>query len=151
MLALSRNFTIFNNYNIVCVRNCRQPMCNNKQGFSCNQLCNRFLHNCFILNVSVGGRLIENNNRRIFHHSAGNCNSLAFSARKLAAAFSNLCIVTSGQLTDKFITSCRFRHLFDLLICGFWISHSDIFSDGIVKEEIVLRNVSIGVQGVQTR
>ena len=74
-----------------------QPMSNHDDGLFGGECLDGVHQFVFIFGIDVGGCLIQKDDRRIFHHGAGNRDALLFTAGKTCAAFTDYRIVSVGK------------------------------------------------------
>ena len=110
-------------------------------GLIMSQCLDSSLQFVLILRVNAASCLVQNDNRRIFQHGAGDGNPLAFTAGKMGTGAADNGIIPLIQLADKSVTATLFCCLIHLRICGVRPAHADIFPDAAVKQVIILRYI----------
>ena len=70
MPALRRDLTILHHNDVVCPRDGGQPVSDHNYGFVFDELCHRTLDHRFVFGINIGGRLVQNDDRRVFQHGA---------------------------------------------------------------------------------
>ena len=100
------------------------------------------LNNRLVLRVDVGGRLIENDDRRVFQHGSGNGNSLPFSSGKMGTASAHHRLITIFQAADKSVTTGGFSYGLHLSVACAGFAHADVFAHSFVKQVVLLGNKS---------
>ena len=94
----------------------------------------------FILGVNVCGRLVQDDDWRIFHDGSGDGETLLFSAGEGCAALTDDGIVPVGQAHDKIMAAGFFCRLDDLFHGSVLLAETDIVGDGILKEIHILKD-----------
>src|ERR1041384_1290645 len=109
-----------------------------ERGFPSQRFKESIEHLLFRLRVEIRRRLIEDQDRCIFEQSAGNCQSLAFSAGEAESLFADECIITSGKAGNEVMDLSEARRRFDFFLAETSSRQPQIFTDGCVKEIAVL-------------
>lgn len=76
MPALRRDLTILHHNDVVCPRDGGQPVSDHNYGFVFDELCHRALDHRFVFGINIGGRLVQNDDRRVFHIKLASCSAL---------------------------------------------------------------------------
>lgn len=117
-----------------------QTMCNHNNSLIVRKRADRLLQLRFIFGIDARRRLVEDNDRRVLEHGAGNGNTLLFSARKRRTSFAHLRIITVGESRDKFVAAGGFSGGDDFFVRGVGFSEFDIVFDRVVEQIHVLEH-----------
>ena len=101
MLALYFDMTILHHGDPIRTRNGGQPAGDYNNRFVFDQLCRRFLNDCFVFGVDIRRRRIQNDDWDVFQHGTGDGNPLPFTAGKMGAASADYRIKSIFQVVDK--------------------------------------------------
>ena len=105
-------------------------------------VCQIFENNFFCLDVHRGYRVIENENRSVFHQRAGDRNTLLLSARNGDTALAESGCVALGKFGDIAVNIgklCRFHDRVRITAVG---GEGDVVFNSVAEKEVILRNVS---------
>ena len=138
MPALRLDLTILHHNDVVCPREGGQPVGDHNYGFVFDELCHRALDHRFVFGIDIGGRLVQNDDRRVFQHGARNGNALPLAAGKAGAALADDRIVAVGQRLDEIITAGRLGCRDHLVMRGLRLAELDVVFYGIGKEIHIL-------------
>ncbi len=86
----------------------------------------RRLDERLVLDVEAGGRLIEQDDRRILQEGARNGYSLTLTAREGAAVFADVGVPLVGQLFGKLVAVRKSRRGEDLLVGRVLAAEADV-------------------------
>ena len=103
-----------------------------------HQAIERFLHLPLAFGVERAGRFIEQEDRGIAQHGAGNRDALALAAGKFQAAFADAGVVALRQRGDEVVRGGIAGSLFDLGPACTGASERDVGGDGFVKQDRLL-------------
>ena len=126
MRAALDNLAIAHNKNAVRVTNGTQAMRDHKARATCHKLIKRLLDLQLGTSIDTRGRLIQQENRRIGEHHAGNEQKLFLALAKRAAILADHGVIPLRQLSDKLVgmrSTCRLDHL---LACGICTTVRDV-------------------------
>ena len=101
MAAHFHQFAVIYDDNFVGVANRGQTVGNDKDRTIGHQVVDRLLNDCLRLVIQSGGRLVQNNNRRIFDKGTGNGNTLFLTAGEQNAALADFGIQSFIQRSNK--------------------------------------------------
>ena len=140
MRAALGNASLIHYNDLVCIAHGFEPMGNHNNGLVSRQLFHRMLNQLFIFRINVGGRFIQNNNRRILNHRARNGNALLFAAGQRRTVLSDDRVVLIRQLHDKIMaarTLCRVNHF---LVRRIRLSKANVIGNRVVEQIDVLEH-----------
>ena len=135
------NLTLVHHKYLVSMTNRFQPVCNHNYCFFMRYLLHGFHQLLLIFWIYIGCGFIQNNNRRIFQHRAGNGNALSFATGKMSATASDLCFKAFLKSHNKIITTTVLCSLFHLCIRRILFSHADILPHSSIKQKVILRYI----------
>src|SRR3989338_4967689 len=122
----------------------RKPVCDDDDSFSLHQDLERILYERLRPGIQARCRFVENKYRSVLEDGTRDSDSLAFSARELDTAFTDICIVPVGQSGNELMAVglfCRLEHLF---VARPPTSVADILHQRAVKEYRLLRHERYG-------
>ena len=111
------------------------------QGFPLYDLGEGSLNQRFIFRIRIGGRLVQNDDLRVFQKGAGDADPLLLASGELPAGVPGNRVVALFQPQDEVVAAallCGFLHL---LIRCVPSAHADIFPYACVEEVIVLGDI----------
>jgi hypothetical protein len=126
--------------NLIRRANRRQAVRNDEGGAVLAQIIHSLLHLFFSLDVERASRFVEHEDRRILQDRAGNCQTLAFTTRKLRTAFADDRVVTIGLSKNEVVGCGSLGCGMDFFMRGVFTTDADIFLDGTVEEASILKH-----------
>ena len=117
-------------------------MRNGNRGAGFHQPLQSFLHQTFRLRIECGGGLIQNQYGRILENGAGNADTLALSAGKLAATVADIGIVTFLGVHNEIVGIGYLGSFHNLLHGGILYTESNVIEESVIKENGFLIDVS---------
>ena len=120
----------------------RQPMRDHERGAAFHDLVERALHQRLALGIEGAGRLVEQQDRRVAQHRAGDRNSLPLPGRERHAALAEHGGVTLRQRQDEIMREGRLGRRLDLRLARSLGAVGDIGGDSVGKQRRLLRHES---------
>ena len=102
-------------------------------GFLLRQFLNSLHQLLLVLRVHIGCGFVQNNNRGVLHHSAGDGEPLAFAPGKGAACFADHRIIPLRQFHNEVMAAGFFRRCDDLLYRRIRLAEADVVGDRVVE------------------
>ncbi len=127
---------------LVGIDNRAQAMGDHDGGAIFHQPRQRTLHMALAFGVERRGRFVQQQDRRIAQHGAGDGDALALAARQFQAAFADARIVAVRQLHDEFVRRRVLRRTLDIRSAGAGSAQRDIVGDAFVEQDGVLGHQS---------
>ena len=115
-------------------------MRNDNHRFTFYERVKTLLYFHFVFHIERGADFIKDDNRCVFQKGAGNGKTLALSAGKPTAVFTDDCIVAVRQRFDKLGAVSKTGSFFYLIIVGIFISDPDIFHNRGIKKPDILKD-----------
>src|SRR5688572_9173373 len=134
--------SVFNTKQRVAMLQSGLAMGNDERGASAHEALHRFDNGRLGFDVHRTGRLVENQDRRVFEKGSGDGNALTFAAGEAHAAFAHEGIVTLWQAADERMSISRFSGRDDVNLGGAGPRISNIFADAGGKEDRFLKDDS---------
>lgn len=106
MGSLLGHSTVLKNNNFICVPDSMEPVGDHNCGFSFQKILQGKLDFMFILNVRVGSRLVENDDRSIFQNCSCNRNPLLLAAREFYTLVANPRLIAFRQAHNEIVNLC---------------------------------------------
>ena len=110
------------------------------RGAVLHQAVERLLNDGLTLRIHVRGRLIEDQDRRIFQDGAGNCETLPLPAGQLLPSLADDGVVAGGETEDEVVGVGGCGSGFDLLARGIRLAQQQVLGDGAVEQVGILRD-----------
>ena len=104
------------------------------------QAFDRLAHELGARRVEVGGRLVEDHERRIAEERAGERDPLGLSSRERPPAVADQRLVAVRKLADETVGAGQPRRVGDVAIAGARVPEADVVRDGATEERRVLRH-----------
>src|SRR5205807_6623500 len=93
------------------------------------------------LRIERGGRLVEQDDRRILDQGARYGDALALAARQLQAALADLSVVAVGKSRDEIVRMSGFGRRHDLGLAGVRFAEGDVLANCSAEQENVLADM----------
>lgn len=132
--------SIVKDEDLVCIYNCTEAVGDHNNRLTFHQFGNRLLNQDFIFRVKGCCCFVKQDNRRIFQQSASDGNTLALTAGKSAAVFTENRLIPVRHLPDKFITIGGFGRGNHLIVRCVWIAKTDIVHNRIIEQGHILEH-----------
>src|SRR5690606_33400096 len=99
------------------------------------------LHQPFRFRIERGGRLVEQDDRRILYQRAGDGDALAFATRELRATFAHGRIVALGEARNELVGVRGLGGGHNLVFRRAGFAERDVVADRAVEQEYVLPDI----------
>ena len=132
--------SIVKDEDLVCIYNCTEAVGDHNNRLTFHQFGNRLLNQDFILRVKGCCCLVKQNNGSVFQQGASDGNTLALTAGKSAAVFTENRLIPVRHLPDKFITIGGFGRGNHLIVRCVWIAKTDIVHNRIIEQGHILEH-----------
>ncbi len=103
-----------------------------------HQFLQRSLHQFFGLRIEGRSRFVEDQNRRIFQKSAGDCQPLPLAAAEFRASVADVGFEFLRQIFDELEGVCGFGCRSNLLKTDIFRAKTDVFEDRVIKKNGLL-------------
>ena len=117
-----------------------EPMRHDESGSAVHQFLDRFHDGSFGGGIERGGRLVEQQDRRVLEKGARDPDALPLADAEMTAAFADRAVVTCRQAADEFVGLRALRGLADLLVRRVRPAVGDVFADRGREEKRVLQD-----------
>jgi hypothetical protein len=118
----------------------RQPVRDDEGGSSFHRFIERLRDALFGHWIERAGRLVEDENRRVFEECARHCKPLAFAAGQQAPAFADARLETVRLVFDEVECLRAGRGFTQLRLGGVGFADAQVFGDGAVEQKRLLKN-----------
>ena len=118
-----------------------QPVRDHERGAVLAQMRHRILHQPLGFRIERGGRLVEQDDRRVLDQRARDRDALALAAGKLGAALADQGVVAFGKAGDEFVGVGGLGGGDDLLLGRAGLADRDVVADRAVEQEHVLADI----------
>ena len=118
----------------------REPVGDHDEGLSLRELADRLLDDRLVLRVGIGSGLVEHHDRGVFHHRAGEGDSLAFSTRQVPARPADDGAVPLGKPFYEVVATACLRTGDHLVVARPRPAGPDVVHHGFVEQVVVLRD-----------
>lgn len=136
--------------NQICALNGGKPVRDGKRRPPLGQRGQRLLHDMLALVIQRRGRLIQNQDRRVFQENPGDGDALFLPARELDAPLADVGIVAVLQLRNEAVRARLLGRPNDILPAGAWAAIGDVVVDRAREEiDILLDDSDMIPQGMQ--
>src|ERR1051325_1404035 len=119
---------------------CRETMGHDESSAAVHQFLDRLHDGSFGGGIERGGRLVQEEDRRILQEGPGNPDSLSLANAKVAAPFADRAVITSGQAADKLISLGAPGGLPNFLLGRIWPAVGNVLANRGRKKESVLQH-----------
>ena len=109
--------------------NGRKSMGDDEGGAAVHQFFDRFHDRGFGRGIERGGRLVEQQDGRVFQKSARDADALSLADAEMSAAFADRAVVTVRQAANEFIRLRPPRRFADLGVGRFGTAIGDVLAD----------------------
>ena len=129
-----------------------QAVGDGNHGFAVHHFVEAFLNRGFHFGIQRAGGFVEQQNRRVFQHDAGDGNSLALAAREFHTAFADVRVVAAppfgiGKVGDEVGGFGAFGGLHHFFVRRVRAAVDDVVAHGAVQQAGILRHQSdLGAQ-----
>ena len=126
---------LIDNNDLIGIGDGRQPVGDDQQRLAPHQPCQCRLDDRLVFRVSVGSSLIENDDRCILQHGAGNGDALPLTAGQVTAGCTADRLIAVFKPHDELVAAAFFRCVDDFLVGRAFFTHADVVYNRKVKSE----------------
>src|SRR5699024_1189724 len=132
---------LVNDYDVVRVGHCSQPVGDDDQSLAPGQVGDGPLDYRLVLGVNTCGGFIQDHDGCVLQHGPGHGDPLLLPTGQVPAATAADRVVPMIQRPDELVAPSGFSYPLHFLVAGIQTPHADVFPNRAVKEVVVLGHV----------
>ena len=140
MTATLENPTALENEDLVGVVDGGKPVGDDKARAVFHEVVERLLDQALGGGVHARGRLVENQDRRVFQEGAGDREALLLADAEFHPALAELRVETLGETPDEILGVRSAEGLPHFLLGGFGLADAEVLGSGAVEKKTLLRH-----------